>query len=212
MVKEEIDEVIRHCMNHYVVQEEERDTSQDIHLYYKNHMSSSYKADEKSLKKIVQNNVKPVEPTAELKLIIYYKTRSTSSLIIKNNCLPPTSPLQDVSLVYKFTCKYGDCSHRPSLYIGSTITTLSKRITAHLQDGAIKRHYLAKHNTSVSRKYIEENITALHKEKYVTRLRMAESVYINSIKPTINIQQLPASCLPSQRRNATNSEEDQRAL
>ena len=47
MVKEEIDEVIRHCMNHYVIQEEERDTSQDIHLYYKNHMSSSYKADEK---------------------------------------------------------------------------------------------------------------------------------------------------------------------
>ena len=117
-----------------------------------------------------------------------------------------------MSLVYKFTCNHGDCSHRPSLYIGSTITTLSKRITAHLQDGAIKRHYLAKHNTSVSRKYIEENTTTLHKEKDVTRIRMAESVYINSTKPTINIQLLPASCLPSQRSNATNSEDDQRAL
>ena len=35
--KEEID-VIRHPMNNYVVQEEERDTSQDIYLYYKNHV------------------------------------------------------------------------------------------------------------------------------------------------------------------------------
>ena len=83
--KEEIDDVIRHCMNNYVVQEE-RDTSQDINLYYKNHMSSSYRANEKSLKKIVQANIKPVEPTAAL--IIYYKTRHISSLIIKNNCLP----------------------------------------------------------------------------------------------------------------------------
>ena len=89
--KEEIDDVIRHRMNNYVVQEE-RDTSQDINLYYKNHMSSSYKADEKSPKKIVQANVKPVEPTAELKLIIYYKTRRTSSLIIKKQLPPPYFP------------------------------------------------------------------------------------------------------------------------
>ena len=176
-------------------------------------MSSSYKAEEKSLKKIIQVNVKPVEPTAELKLIIYYKTRRTWSLIIKNSCQPPVPPLQDVSLVYKFTCKNGDCSHRPSLYIGSTITTLSKRMTTHLRTRRSHQAPLPRQaQPIISRKYIEENITTLYKEKDANRLRMAESVYINSVKPAINIQLLPTSCQPSQRRIATNSEEDQRAL
>ncbi|MPC48227.1 hypothetical protein E2C01_041995 [Portunus trituberculatus] len=65
-------------------------------------MSSSHKQDEKAIKKIIQNNVKPTEEDPTLKLVIYYKTKRTSSLspqlqiywihyhniITKNYCSP----------------------------------------------------------------------------------------------------------------------------
>ncbi|MPC23567.1 hypothetical protein E2C01_016624 [Portunus trituberculatus] len=63
-----------------------------------------------------------------------------------------------MNIVYQYTCNYGDCSRRPSTYIGSTITTLSKHITVHLQDGAIKKHHVTNHaGTSFTRKKVEEN-------------------------------------------------------
>ncbi|MPC69436.1 hypothetical protein E2C01_063661 [Portunus trituberculatus] len=44
------------------------------------------------------------------------------------------------------------------IYIGSTITTLPKRITAHLQDGTIKKHHVTNHaDTTFNCKKIEEN-------------------------------------------------------
>lgn len=199
--KEEVDEVTRRYMNSYFQEKEKQDPRQEIRLYYKNYMTSAYSSEEKALKKIINTNVKPVDPNSQIKLIIYYKTKRTSSLILKNNCLPPTTTLQDVNLVYQYTCNYGDCSHRPSAYIGSTITTLSRRITAHLQDGAILRHHASNHpNTNFTRKILEDNTVILHKETSKSRLRMTEAVYIHLKKACINIQQLPQSTLPTARR------------
>ena len=67
-----------------------------ITLYYKNTMPSAYKEDEKAIKKIIHNNVSPVSTDTKLQVIIYYKTRKTASLIMKNSCLPPTNSLQEV--------------------------------------------------------------------------------------------------------------------
>ena len=117
---------------------------------------------------------------------------------MKNSCLPPTNPLQEVNVVYQHTCTVGDCSHLNSKYIGVTSTTLSKRITAHLQDGAIRRHYMNEHGIILKRQHMENNTTILVKENNIRRLKMTEAVHIYSEKPTINIQQQPESSLPSQ--------------
>ncbi|XP_045116825.1 uncharacterized protein LOC123507729 [Portunus trituberculatus] len=199
--KEEIDEIIRRHMNYHFRADEKQDPQQEIHLYNKNFMTSAYSMEETALKKIIHNNVKTVDPNFQIKLIIYYKSKRTSSLVLKNNCHPPTTALQEVNVVYQYTCNHGDCSRRPSTYIGSTITTLSKRITAHLQDSAIKKHHVTNHaDINFTRKIVEENTVTLHKEPNKARLRMTEAVYIHTKTPSINIQLIHESSLPSSRR------------
>ncbi len=152
------------------------------------------------LKKIITDNVKPIETDTKIKLIIYYKTRRTSNVIIKNSCLKPTTSLQKTSLVYQYTFRNGKCSRRPSMYICSTTTNSYNRITTHRQDGGIKRHNSTKHGFKVNRTHMEENITVIHEETDKARLRMTKAVYIHNNKPAINIQHHPESSLPSHRR------------
>lgn len=187
-------------MDNYIRENPPEQQTSCITLYYKNTMSSAYKEDEKAVKKIIHNNVSPINTDTKLQVIIYYKTRKTASLIMKNSCLPPTNSLQEVNVVYQHTCTVGDCSHLNSRYIGFTSTTLSKRITAHLQDGAIRRHYMNEHGIILKRHHMESNTTILVKENDIRRLKMTEAVHIYSEKPTINIQQQPESSLPSQRQ------------
>ncbi|MPD01145.1 hypothetical protein E2C01_096660 [Portunus trituberculatus] len=112
--------------------------------------ASRYKEDEKPIKKLICSNVTPTSADTRFNLVIYYKSRKTANLIMKNSCLP--SPLQEVNVVYQHKCTVGDCSHLNSRYIIFTTITLSKRITAHLQDGIICRHYVTKHGIVLKRK------------------------------------------------------------
>ena len=171
-----------------------------ITLYYKNTMSSAYKDDEKAIRSIIHNNVSPVNTDTKIRVIIFYNTRKTANLIMKNSCLPPTNPLQEVNVVYQHTCTVGDCSHLNSRYIGFTSTTLSKRITAHLQDGAIQRHYMNEHGLNLKRHHMESNTTILVKENDTRKLRMTEAVYIHTEKPAINVQLQPGLSLPTNRQ------------
>ena len=124
---------------------------------------------------------------------------------MKNSCLPPTSPLQAVNVVYQHTCTFGDCSRLPSRYIGVTTTTLSRRMTAHLTDGAIRRHYLSEHGIILKRKHLDENTTILTTDNNIKRLKMTEAVMIYTLKPSINIQQQPDLSLPSKRHRVASS-------
>lgn len=197
--KETIDATIRRHMDSYMHQHRKEEAKQQINLFYKNYMSSAYKEEEKTLKKIITNNVKPTDPDTKLNLVIYYKSRRTSNLVMRNSCLPPTTKLQEVNVVYQHTCTVGDCSRLNSRYIGFTTTTLSRRITAHLQDGAIKRHYRDSHGILLTRKHMDENTTIISKETNKRRLKMTEAVYINTDKPIINVQLQPEMTLPTRR-------------
>ena len=197
----DIDQVIRSRLDKFMQPPSPAtEAPQDIVLFYMNYMSSSYKRDEQAINKIVKHHVTPTDANTRLKLQIYYRTKRTSTLVIRNNCLPQTDNLQETSLIYRYTCNVGDCSLLNQRYIGLTTTTLSKRITAHLQDGAIKRHSIEKHDALPTRKQLEAQTTILHREQDKMRLRMAEAVFIYQEKPAINIQIQPDSTLPSQRR------------
>ena len=176
-----------------------------IKLYYKNTMSTAYKDDEKALKNIIYRNVKPTNKNTKLDIIIYYKSRKTAALVMKNSCLPPVNPLQEVNVVYQHTCSVGDCSRLFSRYIGYTTTTLSKRITAHLNDGAIRRHYMNEHGMILKRHHMDSNTIILEKQNDHKRLKMTEAVLIYAEKPTINIQQQAEFSLPTKRQPGRDS-------
>ncbi|MPC94020.1 hypothetical protein E2C01_089171 [Portunus trituberculatus] len=64
-------------------------------------MTSANNAEEKALKKIIHNKVKSVDLNSQIKLMIYYKTKCTSSLVLKNNYHLLTATLQEMNVVYQ---------------------------------------------------------------------------------------------------------------
>ena len=60
---------------------------------------------------------------------------------MRNNEAPAQPLLQQTNLIYEYKCTQGDCEHLPNAsYVGLTTTTLSRRLTMHLQNGGPKKH------------------------------------------------------------------------
>ena len=160
-----------------------------IQLYYQAAMSSAYQADEKALQKIVFRNCSPARSTDQLKLTIYYKSPKVSSMIMSNDLSRDRSTLKATNVVYEFKCPFGECARQSnSSYIGHTTTTLSRRITMHLQEGAPKHHVLTKHKQTLNRRVMVENTSILCKDTNRRKLKVLEAVYIRDKDPNINRQ------------------------
>ena len=168
-----------------------------IRLFYKNQYHRDYKKDERALRNIIGNHVKPTSDNEEIKLIIYYKGKRTSSLIMKNNPSPRQDMIRRRNVVYQFKCPVMGCSQD---YIGMTTMRLSKRISCHLQEGAIHRHLERTHNTRLSRENLIATIQVIDQESDPKRLRYLEALHILEKKPAINCTDEPLllpSLLPS---------------
>ena len=104
-----------------------------IKLFYRNQVHNNNKSDEKTLKTLIHRNILLTDPNKKIKLIIYYKFK-TSNLVIRNNSSPSIGVLQKKknNVLYKFKCPLGDCiSDNNNIYVGLTSTTLSRRLTMH---------------------------------------------------------------------------------
>ena len=162
---------------------------QNIKLYYKNQMSSAYKMDEKVIKDIINRNVKCTNKEMEVQTVIYYKNSKVKNLVMANNLLQPKkSGLQRTNVVYKFKCPEEDCKLLNADYIGVTTTTLSRRITMHLQNGAIRKHFEDTHEKLPSRKTLETATEILYSSNDKFRLWIMEAILIRDGKPIINKQ------------------------
>ena len=152
-------------------------------------MNSSYKTDEKCLREILQENIKVKGEDHKVKLIIFYKTRKTRDLFMKNNLCPKVRDLSQTYVVYEYKCQIGDCKHQPkSAYDGITTCMLSRRLSNHLQMGAILQHCSDKHELKITRKQLEEATGIRYKERDYNRLTILESLIINEEEPEINRQ------------------------
>ena len=152
-------------------------------------MSPNYKTDEKALKQIIKRNVTPVKTEDRVQVVIYYKTRLASNLVMKNN-EHEQGKLKATNVTYAFKCTYGDCEPRPdALYIGHTTTSLSRRLTCHLQSGAPLQHMEDTHNRKLTRTDLTKNTTILAHENNRRKLQITEAVLIRIHKPVINTQQ-----------------------
>ena len=76
---------------------EKRGDAQKIKLYYKNTMTTAYKEDERILKDIIKRNVIP-KTDAKIELRIYYSSRRTSNMIMRNNTQRKYDPKNQRSL------------------------------------------------------------------------------------------------------------------
>ena len=92
---------------------------------------------------------------------------------------PNTTKLQRTNILYKYECNVGDCE--PQAYIGYTRTTLSRRITMHLQSGAPLKHSQDFHSSTLNREQMVSNMSIIRQENDFNRLE------IKYTKPAINL-------------------------
>ena len=107
---------------------------------------------------------------------------------MKNNYAHASDMLKKRKVVYSYTCPFERCSHK---YIGMTTMRLSKRISCHAQEGAIKSHTRKTHNTTPSRDKIIENTIIIDGHGDPKRLRYLEALHILEKKPQMNCTEEP---------------------
>ena len=96
--------------------------------------------------------------------------------------------LNSTNVVYQFICPNEDCMLRKMNYIGSTTTTLSRRLTMHLTNLAIREHQIGTHHSNLTREHIMNNTSILRKQNDINRLLINEAILIKLEKPEINRQ------------------------
>ncbi len=165
----------------------------DTHkIYFQNFMSPNYKRDEILLKKIINNHVSVKDRRDKIQLIIYYRSTKTRNLIMKNNLSPKVRDLARTNLIYDFRCIVGECAHQTNrfevTYSGKTTCTLSRRLTFHLQNGAIKIHFLEKHGRKPTRDEIVKMTKARYYINDLKRLETLEAMIILLEEPILNRQ------------------------
>ena len=184
-----IDSVIKKLTTRYVEKQTQQNDNIPIRLYYKNTMSPAYKQDEKALKDIIKRNCTPIQQNESVALMIYYQSPNTASLLMTNNLSRDTSTLKQRNIIYRYKCTLGDCELLPnSAYIGLTTTTLSRRLTMHVQQGGPRKHTETEHGRNLTRTLLNENTTILAHESNAKRLSTLEAVYIRIFNPAINLQ------------------------
>ena len=167
--------------------DETKPPGKELSIFYESQMTTAYKKDEKIVRDIVTRNCKPMRDQDTIRLVIYYRSPKVTSLVMKNNLSQDRSLMKMTNVVYQIRCTTGDCAHRPSTYIGHTTTTLSRRITMHMQDGGPKRHHET-HDTPLTRELLVDNTTVLARCQSRRKLQVLEAIYIRDADPAINRQ------------------------
>ena len=158
-------------------------------LFYQNSNSSAQEKDEKVIRTIIKNNLRPKQAEDSIHLNIYYKNRKTSSLVMKNNLSQDSSDMKATDVVYQFDCRHGDCARRRDCcYIGHTTTTLSRRLTCHLQQGALLKHMQTSHNSVLTRQEAVQQTSIIARSHNKRKLQALGAAFIRDINPIINIQ------------------------
>ena len=188
----DIDQEIRTAFNEYLNKTNTTATKDEdmrpIVLFYRNQMTSAYEMDEKVLRDIVNKNVTPIQ-NQKIKLQIFYKNKTTSNIVMKNNTRREPE-LQRTNVIYRWKCPNEDCKlqNREVDYIGRTTTTLSRRLTMHLHGHPPSEHTREAHKKDITREDLVENTSIIASDRNVRRLNILEAVLIRERCPVLNGQ------------------------
>ena len=112
-----------------------------------------------------------------------YNMQKTKARTKKNN------HLQKTNVIYQYSCPEGGCRLlNRDKYIGATTTSLSRRLTMHLREGAIKKHAKEEHGQDITRKTLTENTDVIHSCNDHRRIWITEALYIREYSPHLNKQ------------------------
>ena len=198
--QEDIDRQVRRIIDLWYHPRDNISKREEIKLYYRAYFSTACKEEERIIKQIIRRNVKPTNPEKRLNLIIYYKSKKTSHLLLRNSPKMRTEPTQQSCVVYRFTCARGNCEALPSTYIGMTTMKLSRRLSYHLTSGAPRNHLRQEHRTELTREILVEGTDIITTCPDVRRLPILEALYIKDLEPNLNIQASDLQALPSMKR------------
>jgi len=184
-----IDSTVQKFLSSKVLDERKDPPGSNIDFYFRNQMTSSYKTEEKRLRKIIEDNVAAAHQDDKVSLIIYYKNRKLKNLLIKNKPLssPKTTQNRD-HVVYQYNCNLEGCSAGRS-YIGYTTCSIWERFKMHTQTGSIVKHLAEQHAIhKPSRKQLVDKVTILKSCKDKRDLIYTEAVLIKELRPQLNSQ------------------------
>ena len=173
-----------------------------IKLFYKGFMHNDYKKDEAIMRRIVSSNVAATDPDSEIDLIIYYKNKRTSQMLMKNSPRVDEDPLQKHGVVYRIICPENGSTHS---YIGMTTTRLLKRLSVHLQEGKFHQHYTRTHGELLRTTLLQET-SIIDRDSDRRRLRLREALRILQLKRTLNVTQETLLLPTNIRRNRPTAE------
>ena len=156
-----------------------------INLFYRNFMHLNYKSNEATFREIINNNVNVPDPDSLLNLIIYYRNKKTSQLIMKNSPQTNSKLLKKHGVVYHILCPADGCSHS---YIGMTTIKFSKRLVVHLQEGNFHQLYVRNHG-ALQRPLLLRSTSTIDKDTDQCHLRLREALHILHLKPALNVTQ-----------------------
>ncbi|MPC83951.1 hypothetical protein E2C01_078674 [Portunus trituberculatus] len=72
----DVQEAINTAINkEHTDKQQPQEDNQKIKIFYKIHMSTQHRIEEKSIRNIIHRNVKPTNPNQAIDLVIYYKTK-----------------------------------------------------------------------------------------------------------------------------------------
>ena len=173
-----------------------------INIFYRSQMNSEYQQEERAIRNIITSHVECTDSDKRLNIIIYYNTSKTSSLVLQNNMYikqqrqKQNGHLQRTNVIYRYNCPEAGCRRlHTDTYIGATTTTLSRRLTMHLQEGAIKKHAKQHHKRDITRQDLVNNTDIIETCNDHRRIWVAEALYIREFSPYINKQALSAVTL-----------------
>ena len=131
------------------------------------------------------------------KLIIYYKNRTISQLVMKNNLSQKQniSPNERSHLVYEFKCREGDCITQNNTYIGMTTCKLRERFEHHKTRGSIFEHFRVTHNRSPCLQELLNSTEIIYEPDNPLRVDVFEALLIRQRKPKLNENQRNFPCL-----------------
>ena len=201
----DIQRVTRRVLDQWYSQPDRPDDGgRKIKVFYRNFMHPNYKKDEAALREIINNNVSVTDPDSVLNLIIYYRNKKTSQMLMRNSPKTDSDPLKKHGVVYRILCPANGCSHS---YIGMTTTKLSKRLAVHLQEGNFFQHFERNHG-ALERPLLLKSTSIIDKDTDRRRLRLREALHILHLKPTLNVTQETLLLPTTIRRNRPTTNND----
>ena len=79
---------IKRKLNCFMEEKQNEESNQDnITIYYRNQMTTSYKTDERILREIIKRGISPLNEEEKVNLLIYYRNKKTSEINMRFICV-----------------------------------------------------------------------------------------------------------------------------